>query len=174
MEDKLGLIFEKIFSPYSDELSEEELTFVSSCINDHPLARLILIIERFKVSTIEYKNPLNGAGPGDVLDDIQKKTFIDLEKLGEELPLAFKVAGDLYLGTLGKIYFHSDLALPYFKKYAELSGDTYIVDNYEKYTHQKWEDYKDIQSSQVRKKYLKGEITYSHDPLYYEKLLEDK
>ena len=96
--------------------------------------------------------------------------FKKLSSLGEIHPLAYKVAGEIQLGELGRIYFNSDKALPYFKKYALATGDSSIVDNYDDYTKSKWKEFIDKEQYQVRQKYLDHSqgITYSHDPSFYD------
>ena len=135
-----------------------------------PLAILISIVLEFHRSNIEYVNPLTGFGPGDTLDDIQQECFSQLEELGKKYPLAYKIAGELHLGSLGRIYFHKEKALKYFKLYANATGDTSIIDDYDNYTNKMWKDYLKNESKHKRDKYLNKSngITYSHDPLYYE------
>lgn len=164
-------LFEGIFVPSVLDIAKEEIALLKKRAEaGEALAELCLILLDFSGSTMHY-NSFNG--DTDELDEIQKAVFEKLDALGKRLPLAYKVAGDLYLGTMGKIVWHSDLALPYYEKYAEATGDRSILDNLEEYQHQKWEEYKDIHHRQQVRQILdrsKIGITYSHDPLFYENL----
>ena len=164
-------IFEEIFVPSVLEINEEEIALLKERAEaGEALAELCLILLDFSNSTMHY-DFFNGSK--DELDDVQKATFEKLSLLGKKLPLAYKVAGDLYLGTMGKIVWHHDLAEPFYKLYAEATGDHSILDNLEAYFREKWEEYKDTQHLQQVDKILdhsKIGVTYSHDPLFYENL----
>ena len=164
-------LFEEIFVPSVLETTEEEIALLKQRAEaGEALAELCLILLDFSHSTMHYDF---FSGTKDELDKVQEATFKKLDALGKKLPLAYKVAGDLYLGTMGKIVWHSDLALPYFEKHAQATGDRSIVDDFEAYAKEKWEDYKDIQRCQQVHKILdrsKNGVTYSHDPLFYENL----
>ena len=169
--DKVKELFERLYCPYNTEINEEEIALLNEeALKHNYLAELTLIILDFSRSTIHY-SPLTGTI--DELDETQMMCFDKLEKLGEVFPFAYEVAGELYLGKMGKIVFHSDKALSYFQQYTSKTGDSEIVDNYEEYTHVAWKDYLEISKEQAREKYhqrVGKTITYSHDPLYYEDL----
>ena len=164
-------LFEEIVVPSVLETTEEEIALLKQRAEEgEALAELCLILLDFSHSTMHYDF---FSGTKDELDQVQEATFKKLDALGKKLPLAYKVAGDLYLGTMGKIVWHSDLALPYFEKHAQATGDRSIVDDFEAYAKEKWEEYKDIQHCQQVHKILgrsKNGVTYSHDPLFYENL----
>lgn len=164
-------LFNEIFVPSVLEITDEEIALLKQRAEaGEALAELCLILLDFSNSTMHY-DFFNGSE--DELDDVQVATFKKLEALGKKLPLAYKVAGDLYLGTMGKIVWHHDLAEPFYKRYAEATGDQSILDNLEAYYRQKWEEYKDTQHLQQVRKILdrsKIGVTYSHDPLFYENL----
>ena len=164
-------LFQEIFVPSALEITKEEIALLQSRAEaGETLAELCLVLLDFSNSTMHYDS-FNG--DNDELDEIQEATFKKLDVLGKKLSLAYKVAGDLHLGTMGKIVWHSELAKPYFEKYAEATGDHSIVDGMEAYMHEKWEEYKDIHRLQQVRKILdrsKIGVTYSHDPLFYEGL----
>ena len=164
----LEKLYEKCLTPSRLELSNEEINFLKEKAKKDPLAELCLILYDFAQSRILF----SFNGEIDEHDEIQKATFVKLETLGKYFPLAYKVAGELYLGTMGKIIWHSDRALEYYKKYAEATGDHEIVDHYEEYTHKKWPEYNDNMHRQRARRIMEESevgVTYSHDPLYYER-----
>ena len=163
-------LFEAIFKWGQIKVSEEEIAALRERSEKREyLAELCLILLDFSESKMHY-NWFNGTV--DELDKIQKEAFVKLEALGKHLPLAYKVAGDLYLGTMGKIVWHQDLGLPFFEKYASATGDRSILDDFDSYISKKWRDYNDIQYYQQVQKVLKSrksdDVGYSHDPLFYE------
>ena len=169
---RLEELYQKCFTAERLELSEEDLTFLQENSQKYPMAELCLILFDFAQSRILF----SFNGEIDEHDEIQASTFTKLEALGKVFPLAYKVAGELYLGTMGKIIWHSDLALKYYEQYAEATGDREIVDHYEEYTQKKWPIYKENMFLQ-RARRLREEsgigITYSHDPSFYDKFKGD-
>lgn len=167
-------VFEAIFHPYRIELEDSEIAALQKQAEQgDATAELDLILLDFYGSTMHYDS-FNGSK--DELDDVQVAVFAKLDALGKKLPLAYKVAGDLYLGTMGKIVWHCDLARPYFEKYAAASGDTSILDDFESYTNEKWQGYKEASRSQQVRRILEASktgITYSHDPQFYENLRDE-
>ncbi len=172
----LEALLEKIYVPYGLEIEEEEIAYLNARAEEgEALAELCLILLDFYHSKMHY-NFFNGTK--DELDATQVAVFKRLDALGKKLPLAYKVAGDLHLGKMGKIVWHRDIAKEYHEKYAEATGDRSIIDGYEEYTNQMWEEYKSVQNRQQKAVILEAfkglEPTYSHDPLFYENLKEDK
>lgn len=168
VEKRLEELYEKCLTAGKLELSEEELTFLQENSDKNPMAELCLILFDFTQSRILF----SFNGEIDEHDEIQASTFVKLETLGKVLPLAYKVAGELYLGTMGKIIWHSDRALKYYEQYAEATGDREIVDHYKEYTCKKWPVYKDNMHCQ-RARRLREEsgigMIYSHDPSFYDR-----
>ena len=138
IEKRLNELFSKCLTPEKLELSKEELSFLKENSDKYPMAELCLILFDFSKSRILY----SFNGEIDEHDEIQAATFVKLDALGKIFPLAYKVAGELYLGTMGKIIWHSDRALKYYEQYAKATGDYEIIDNYDKYTDEKWSKYK--------------------------------
>ena len=172
VEERLEQLYKKCFTPYRLELEEEEMKFLQDNAKKYPLAELCLILYDFAQSRILF----SFNGEIDEHDEIQAATFVKLEALGKVYPLAYKVAGELYLGTMGKIIWHSDRALEYYKKYAEATGDREVVDHFEEYTHSKWGDYNDNMHRQRVRRILdesKTGVTYSHDPSFYDQFGSD-
>ncbi|MCR5491961.1 MAG: hypothetical protein K6F32_07535 [Bacilli bacterium] len=166
-------LFEAIFVPYNMEISEEEVALLKQkAESGEAFAELCLILLDFYGSKMHY-NFFNGTK--DELDEIQEASFAKLDALGKRLPFAYKVAGDLHLGKMGKIVWHTEIARSYFEKYAEATGDRSIIDGFDAYTKEMWEEYKSTQSRQQRIQIRKafkglGDVTYSHDPSFYENL----
>ena len=163
-------LFERIYTPYRFDIDKKEIEFLQlEAEKRNYQAELALILLDFSKSYVHYDS-FNGTK--DELDDIQESCFEKLEKLAKLYPYAYKVIGELHLGKMGKIVFHHEIALEYFKKYAEATGDNEPVDNFEKISHEAWEDYKDVSHYQQTKRILERSkigVTYSHDPLFYER-----
>ena len=173
IEEKLNQLFEKCLTASKLELNEEDMKFLQNNSAKYPMAELCLILYDFAQSRILF----SFNGEIDEHDEIQKATFVKLEALGKYFPLAYKVAGELYLGTMGKIIWHSDRALEYYKKYAEATGDCEIIDNYEQYTRKKWPEYNDNMHRQRARRIIEESnvgVTYSHDPLFYDKFKNEE
>ena len=167
IEEKLNALYKKCLTPSQLELNKEEMSFLQENTKEYPMAELCLILYDFSQSRILF----SFNGEIDEHDEIQKATFVKLDALGKYFPLAYKVAGELYLGTMGKIIWHSDRALKYYEQYAAATGDREVIDNFEEYTHEKWREYNDNMHRQRVNRILsesKVRVTYSHDPLYYE------
>ena len=169
--DRVEELFIKAFQPHECRLIDEEIKFLQEEANEgNLLAELSLILVDFSFSTIHYV-PFND--DENFLDDIQIDCFKKLDALGKIFPLAYKVAGEIYLGKMGKITWNKEKALSYFEKYIEVTGDRDFLEDSESYMKERWEEYKEIHDVDKRKRYHKNvpyNVTYSHDPLYYEDL----
>lgn len=136
-------------------------------------ALLCLLVDDFKKSC--YRVDAFSAVEG--LDATQESIFAYLQELGEDgIPLAYLILGELSSGHLGHIRLDFEVGKPYFKHYAELTGDSSIIDDYDAYARKVWAKRKNVISVLSKERALghRPEVVEGRTLDYYRALRGNK